>query len=100
MDGVLNAADNCSEKYNPAQDDTDADSCGNICDADYDDSAVVGFPDFGQFVTAFLSTDQEKCHIEPIPGCVVGFPDFGAFVSMFLTSPGPSGTTAGTTACP
>ena len=99
-DGVGDQIDNCSEDANTGQDDTDTDSCGNACDADYDDSGVTGFPDFGQFVAAFLGTDQEKCHIEPIPGCVVGFPDFGAFVGMFLSPPGPSGTTSGTTACP
>jgi hypothetical protein len=92
--------DNCLEAHNLGQDDTDRDDCGNLCDADYDNTGIVGFPDFGQFVAAFLTTDEEKCHVEPIPGCTVGFPDFGAFVSMFLTSPGPSGTTAGTTACP
>jgi hypothetical protein len=99
-DGVGDAFDNCSEDSNTGQDDTDGDSCGNICDADYDQTGIVGFPDFGQFVSAFGSTDMEKCHNEPIPGCIVGFPDFGSFVSMFGDPPGPSGPTAGTTACP
>ncbi len=99
-DGVGCAIDNCWEDFNTGQDDTDLDGCGNICDADYDQSGIVGFPDFGQFVAAFGSTDEEKCHNEPIPGCTVGFPDFGSFVSMFGSIPGPSGPTAGTTACP
>jgi hypothetical protein len=99
-DGVGDAIDNCSEDFNTGQDDTDADDCGNICDADYDQSGIVGFSDFGQFVAAFGSTDEEKCHVEPIPGCTVGFTDFGAFVGLFGRTPGPSGTTAGTTACP
>jgi hypothetical protein len=99
-DAVDNASDNCSHHRNPGQDDTDADGCGNLCDADYDDSGIVGFPDFGQFVVAFGSADMEKCHNPPIPGCVVGFPDFGSFVTMFGSAPGPSGTTSGTTACP
>ena len=93
-DGVDDYIDNCSEDVNTAQDDTDCDGYGNICDADYDQSGIVGFPDFGQFVGAFGSTDMEKCHNEPIPGCTVGFPDFGAFVTMFGRAPGPSGTTA------
>ncbi len=96
----MDAADNCLLRVNPGQDDTDADGCGNLCDADYDDSGIVGFPDFGQFVGAFATGDAEKCHVPPIPGCTVGFPDFGEFVLMFATAPGPSGTTAGTTACP
>jgi hypothetical protein len=99
-DGVGDQIDNCSEDFNTGQDDTDADGCGNICDADYDQSGIVGFPDFGQFVSAFGSRDMEKCHNEPIPFCTVDFPDFGAFVGMFGSAPGPSGPTAGTTACP
>jgi hypothetical protein len=95
-DGVNNASDNCLNRKNPDQDDTDCDTYGNLCDADYDNSGIVGFPDFGQFVGAFGSNDEEKCHVEPIarPPCVVGFPDFGAFVGMFGSAPGPSGTTA------
>jgi hypothetical protein len=92
--------DNCLDVSNLGQDDTDSDDCGNLCDADYDNNGIVGFPDFGQFVAAFGTNDEEKCHNEPIPGCTVGFPDFGFFVSAFGGLPGPSGTTAGTTACP
>jgi hypothetical protein len=99
-DGVADVVDNCSEDANPGQDDTDADGCGNLCDADYDNSGAVGYPDYGEFVSAYLSTDMEKCHGEPIPGCQVGFADFGFFVANYQTTPGPSGTTAGTTACP
>lgn len=101
-DGVADAIDNCSDDINTLQDDTDRDDCGNLCDADYDDSGVVGFPDFGAFALAFGGTDQEYCHVEPISGppCVVGFPDFGFFALNFGATPGPSGSTAGTTACP
>ncbi len=96
IDGVVDSMDNCLDANypNPGQDDTDADGCGNLCDADYDNNGIVGFPDFGQFVAAFGTGDMEKCHNEPISGCVVGFPDFGSFVAMFGSPPGPSGTTA------
>jgi hypothetical protein len=100
QDGVPDSMDNCLDACNSGQDDTDNDDCGNLCDADYDNNGIVGFSDFGQFVGAFLTTDMEKCHVQPIPGCVVGFDDFGHFVAMFLTVPGPSTTTVGTTACP
>ena len=99
-DGVADALDNCSEDVNSGQDDTDIDDCGNICDTDYDNTGTAGFPAFGQFVAAFTGNDEEKCHVEPIPGCFVGFPDFGVFVARFGMPPGPSGTTAGTPACP
>ena len=99
-DGVTDAVDNCSDRVNFGQDDTDLDDCGNICDADYDQTGVVGFPDFGAFVGAFGGTNEEFCHNEPIPGCTAGFPDFGFVVANFGLVPGPSGPTAGTTACP
>jgi len=99
-DGVWDHLDNCSETVNLGQDDTDADDCGNRCDADYDNNGVVAIPDFGGFVGAFATTDEEKKHVEPIPGGTVAIPDFGFFVGAFGGVPGPSGTTSGTPACP
>jgi hypothetical protein len=99
-DGVGDQIDNCSDDPNTDQDDSDNDDCGNLCDADYDDSGFVGFVDFLQFADAFGTTDEEKCHVEPIPGCTVGFSDFLFFAGAFGDVPGPSGPTAGTTACP
>jgi hypothetical protein len=99
-DGVADDLDNCSLTVNTAQDDTDGDDCGNLCDADFDDTGVVGFPDFGEFVAAYGSTDEEMILEEPIPGTSVGFPDFGIFVALYGTTAGPSGTTAGTVRCP
>jgi hypothetical protein len=100
MDGVEDAVDNCSDAANAAQDDTDGDDCGNLCDADYDNDGVVGFGDFGFFTSCFGTTNELCQHVEPIGGRVVGFADFGFFTANFGRSPGPSGTTAGTTACP
>ena len=105
-DGVSDGLDNCSDDPNPFQDDTDGDDCGNLCDADYDNSGKVALADFGEFTIAFGSNDQEFCHFEPIPGgtappnCVVGLDDFGYFTQVFGLVTGPSGSTAGTTACP
>jgi hypothetical protein len=99
-DGVDSPFDNCSLRANPAQDDTDGDGCGNLCDADYGQSGVVNVADFGQFLQCF-STANEACqHAEPIGGRLVGTGDFGFFVNNFGTAPGPSGTTSGTKACP
>jgi hypothetical protein len=100
LDGAGDQIDNCSDDFNTDQDDSDFDDCGNLCDADYDNDGIVGLSDFGEFILAFGSNDEEKCHREPIPGCTVGFADFGFFVLSYHKVPGPSGSTAGTTACP
>jgi len=99
-DGVGDNSDNCSEASNPSQDDTDGDGCGNLCDADYDNNGIVGFPDFGAFSAAFSTNNEEFCHTDPVSRCTVGFPDFGFFSGNFSAAPGPSGTTSGTIACP
>ena len=100
-DGVADNIDNCIMVFNAFQDDTDLDDCGNLCDADYDNDGIVGILDFGQFGAAYLTNDEEKCHLDgSIAGCTVGIFDFGFFANSYLTVPGPSGTTIGTVACP
>lgn len=100
LDGVGDVIDNCSEAPNPAQTDSDGDDCGNLCDANYDQGGLVGFGDFGAFTgSGFGTTNEVFNHTEPTSD-TVGFGDFGFFTSNFGTVPGPSGTTAGTTACP
>jgi hypothetical protein len=99
-DGVADSIDNCSDNPNDAQDDTDSDDCGNICDADYDQSGIVGLSDFGLFSAAFSGGDELFCHVQDISGCVVGLDDFGFYSGAFSFPPGPSGTTSGTTECP
>jgi hypothetical protein len=100
VDGISYALDNCQGAYNTGQDDIDGDDCGNLCDCDYDQSGTCGFSDFLQFAGAFGTTDEEKCHVETIAGCTVGFADFLFMAANFGKVPGPSGSTAGTTACP
>ena len=102
IDGISDQLDNCSEAINWGQDDTDADDCGNLCDADYNNDGNVGFADFGIFLQLCFkpASNELVCHVEPIPDCTCGFADFGFFVSHFNGVPGPSGTTLGTTACP
>jgi hypothetical protein len=103
-DGVWDNSDNCSEAANPTQDDGDADDCGNICDADYDQSGLVDFGDFGAFGNVFGTTGNTlQQHAEPISAVgprVVDFSDFGVFGNIFNLAPGPSGTTGSTVACP
>lgn len=102
-DGVVDSFDNCSLKSNPAQDDTDGDFCGNLCDADYNQNGTVTVADFGQFSIVFGTTGHPlQQHVEPISaGAIVNVADFGYFSTAFGAGPpGPSGTTPGTAACP
>jgi len=101
-DGVLDNADNCSLKVNPAQNDTDGDKCGNLCDADYNQNGTITIADFGQFSAYFGTTGHPlQQHVEPISsGAIVNLADFGYFSSVFGGGTGPSGTTTGTVACP
>jgi hypothetical protein len=99
-DGVQDSSDNCSESPNPTQTDTDGDDCGNRCDGDYDQNGITGWSDHGDFMQCWGNTNQLCEHAEP-PNGHVGFPDWVVFLGDLLGNvPGPSGTTAGTTACP
>ena len=55
--------------------------------------------DRGGFTANFGSFNALYNHTEPVTDAV-GFGDFGFFTSHFGILPGPSGTTAGTIACP
>jgi hypothetical protein len=98
-DGVHDGLDNCLDVLNAAQDDTDGDDCGNLCDADYTQSGGVNFEDFGLFGQAFGLISPNHKLTEPV-SAGVAFADFGIFGQLFGLPPGPSGTTAGTVACP
>lgn len=93
LDGIGDVIDNCSEAANPAQDDTDGDDCGNICDANYTQSGTVGFADFGEFTANFGSSIPLYKSTEPVTD-PVGFGDFGRYTQLFGLAPGPSGTIA------
>jgi hypothetical protein len=102
-DGYIDTEDNCSDVENPAQDDTDGDDCGNLCDTDYNQSGTITFADFGQFSVNYGATGHPlQQHVEAIdPARTVRFADFGAFSASYGgPPPGPSGTTTGTTECP
>jgi len=100
-DGVADNIDNCSERSNPDQVDTDLDDCGNVCDADYGQSGTVSIGDFGFYSRCFGTATPLCQHTPPITDTtIVSIGDFGFFAANFGKAPGPSGTTAGTTACP
>jgi hypothetical protein len=100
LDGVGDIIDNCSEHPNSDQDDTDADFCGNLCDADYEQNGSIGAGDFNGFRSGWLLEEPLYKGTQPVEGALVGAGDFNYFRSAWLGTPGPSGTTPGTVACP
>jgi len=94
-DGVENAFDNCSTDVNPDQKDIDHDGCGDVCDADFDQTnGIVGLSDFGIFSGAFgASTGQGNYNPLADMDCngTVGLSDFGLFSAGFGGVAGPSG---------
>lgn len=99
-DGIDDCSDNCSDHPNPAQDDTDGDFCGNVCDADYEQFGNVSFGDLTVFVSTYLTMAPNTKLTEPVAGANVNFADWIAFAGFFGGAPGPSGTTPGTISCP
>jgi hypothetical protein len=98
-DGVMDCEDNCLIEPNASQFDADGDLCGNVCDANYFQHGITGYPDFGRIVIEFGSDDPCCVHTEP-PRTIVGWADWGVFLQQFGSVPGPSGSTPGTIACP
>ena len=103
-DAVADADDNCLLKFNPDQIDTDADGCGNQCDADFTQDGTVGSGDFFRMAGAYGSLvppASPNIDVGPDPpDGVIGAADFFILGTSYGGPPGPSGTTSGTTACP
>ncbi|MCH8890693.1 MAG: thrombospondin type 3 repeat-containing protein, partial [Myxococcales bacterium] len=102
-DGVADSIDNCSVRANPDQVDTDGDDCGNLCDADYTQDGTVDQADldFFGFNCGPGSCNQLCQHTPPINSATCSsIGDFGFLSQNLGLVPGPSGTTAGTVACP
>ena len=87
-DGIADQLDNCIDVQNPAQQDTDSDGYGNICDADLDNSGgVVNFGDLALFKAAFGTADPDA---DFNGDGTVNLSDFSIFRSSFGKAPGPS----------
>jgi len=98
-DGVMDCEDNCLLEPNASQFDADGDLCGNACDTDYTQDGFQGYPELG-VMGAVFGTNDPCCLLTEPPRAVVGFADFGIWWRSFGGTPGPSGTTPGTIACP
>jgi len=107
-DLVCDTEDNCIDPLpsgdsaaNMAQDDTDGDSCGNVCDPDLDQNGVVGHSDVIVCINSFVTPPgNPNCDLtEPI-GNRLSFADVIKSIRYLGFSPGRSGTTPGTVACP
>ena len=87
-DGFLYLNDNCTEKDNADQRDTDADGFGNACDSDLNDDGIVNSLDLGLFKQTMFTAELDA----DINGDgIVNSLDIGLFKQMYFTQPGPSG---------
>jgi hypothetical protein len=87
-DLVKDFTDNCSERANADQRDTDGDGFGNFCDPDLNDDNVVNFVDLGIMESVFFTADADA----DLDGSgSVNFTDLGIVKEFFFDAPGPSG---------
>ena len=75
----------------PTQIDTDADGYGNICDADFNNDAIVNGDDLAQFRSFFGSRNTGS--VADLNGDdFVNTSDLAIFRRLFGRKPGPSGS--------
>jgi len=92
-DGVPDGVDNCTERPNADQRDTDGDRIGNSCDMDVDGDGVVGSSDYGELRRAFGSRagdERYSPHVDANGDGRVGLPDLNVVRRHFFGPPGPS----------
>ena len=93
-DGVENPFDNCTLVSNANQNDLDADGCGNLCDADFNQNGTSEAGDLGIFKAAYL-TSQGQPGYDPLADMngdgTVNSGDMWLFKTGYLHAPGPSG---------
>ena len=101
-DGIPDSVDNCIIDSNPAQEDTNGDGIGNVCDADIAgpagpgaDDCAVNFFDLARMKSVFFTDDPDADLVglgNTRPDGVVDFSDLGRMKELFLRPPGPSAT--------
>ncbi len=87
-DGVSNAADNCIQRANADQRDSNGDGFGNVCDADLNDDGIVNVVDLGLLRLSFFGADADA---DFNGDGVVNVADLGVMRTLFGLPPGPSG---------
>jgi subtilisin family serine protease len=94
LDQVCDDRDDCLAAANPSQSDADLDGFGTACDADYDQTGVVGAGDFnllrGQLGRRAGDPGFDPRFDHDGDG-VVGSSDFNFLRSQLASPPGPSG---------
>ncbi len=88
-DGFDDNVDNCTLVFNDLQRDTDGDSFGNMCDADFNADGQINFLDLAYLGENFLTTDPDA---DLNGDGSVNFVDVARFGELFMTTPGPTGT--------
>lgn len=91
-DGIPDSADNCIERANPGQQDSNGDGFGNACDADLNGDCLVNALDLGIFRSRFFTSDPDA---DFDSSGVVNPVDLGILRSLFFQPPGPSGVPNG-----
>ena len=96
-DGVFDSGDNCTQRANAAQRDTDGDGLGNACDPDIapqPNDCMVNFPDLNAIKDAFFTTPAAP-NWNPDADFdgddIVNFADLQRMKDVFFGAPGPSG---------
>jgi hypothetical protein len=89
-DGVADAVDNCLERPNSDQRDTNSDGFGNACDADFNNDNIVNFLDLSQLRAEFFSDDADP-DVDLDGDGQVAHSDLGRLRQLFFKPPGPVG---------
>jgi len=103
-DTIVDPLDNCLNKPNPTQLDTNGDGFGNACDADYSDDGLVSAPDFIDLAAGFGRITGQPGYSEDLDANgdgAIGAAEFVLLSGSYGGPPGPSGLPcAGTVPCP
>lgn len=93
-DGVADGVDNCLRIVNPLQIDTNSDSIGNLCDADFNNDCGVNFLDLAiakDALFAMPGNGNWNPDTDLNSDDVTDFIDLEIIKGAFFSTPGPSG---------